>query len=165
MLMRTCKQHIEDPDLYSCILHMHKGTHKYNIQYVYVCAGMHAYIQILYLFSLLLSCAQGDWMRFCFDYSIDLKVLNHCGELHFQVLLFFTLHQIEKHFKSTRLLLCSSVWLNPVVWKQGTLPEHTCTLNPPDSRASTNHSLNASLVNRLTFTSKYKQQLIQVKSP
>lgn len=38
-------------------------------------------------------------------------------------------------FKSTRLLLCcASVWLNPAVWEQGTLPDHTCPLNPWTAR-------------------------------
>lgn len=136
MLMCTAYRgsHMLQIYMHAYCIYMHKSKHILSSASTHVhhrqnCTHTINYCILLSLFS---SCAQEDsWMLFCFDHSIDFKVLRHCGESHFLDPVFFTPHQNRYTcFKSTRLLLCcASVWLNPAVWKQGALPEHTCPLN------------------------------------
>lgn len=130
---------------------------------------IHAYtLKCMYLYVLFSSCGQGDcWMLLLFRLQYwFLRVTKLWGAALSAPCVLYSTPSRYTCFKSTGLLLCcASVWLNAVVREQGTLPEPTCPLNPRTARLAP-ITVPQCIISKWTdLYIKYKQQLIQVKSP
>lgn len=142
MLMHTAYRGSRMLQIYMhtyCIKHARTRSHAHphvwttfctqNITYSY----MHIHFKYCILRPLLSFCSHEDSRRddaLLFWPHIDLKVLKDRGDSHSGPCGLYSAANRDTCCKSAKLLLCSaSVWLNLLVWKQGSLPEHTWPVN------------------------------------